>query len=221
MLLQVDTGNGNGGGPGGDTGDPVEAGVYQQSVSFHNKLDELGIPHIWDYYGAGGHAWYYWMRDLRQFLPRLSAEFAHPPKAPGPFDYTSIDPQFGAYGWRVKITRPAIEFGELADASRRGFKLRGSGTALVSTARYFRRGARYAVTVRDRLGTSRRVLRADRSGRLRLPLTLGPANPYQEYSPDAKAWMAQHNVPPDTGRPVDEANDWPAYTVTVWIARKR
>lgn len=118
MLLQVDTGNGNGGGPGGDTGDPVEAGVHQQSVSFHQRLLDLGIPHIWDDYGAGGHAWYYWMRDLRQFLPRVQAEFAHPPQAPVPFDFTSIDPDFGTYGWRVGST--ARRSSSASSPTRRG-----------------------------------------------------------------------------------------------------
>jgi hypothetical protein len=58
---------------------------------------------------------------------------------------------------------------------------------------------------------------ADGKGRLTVPLTLGTANPEQQYSPQAKAWMAQNNIGADTGRAVDEAQRWPVHTVSVSI----
>ena len=46
---------------------------------------------------------------------------------------------------------------------------------------------------------------ADGKGRLTVPLTLGTANPEQQYSPQAKAWMAL----------ADEAARWSVWTRTL------
>ncbi|MEA2493200.1 MAG: hypothetical protein QOJ29_1111, partial [Thermoleophilaceae bacterium] len=214
-FIQMDTGDGGSGGPGGDSGDPVEADVYQQSVALHRKLDEMGIPHIWDYYGPGGHAWYYWNRDLSQLLPRLMNLYeAGGQPNPKTFDYRSIDSAYDVFGWHVAIDRPALEFSKLAGAGQDGFSLSGSGKALVTTAHYWKPGTALNVTVGDK--TQRTV--ADDKGRLTLPLDLGPANPYQQYSPEAQAWMPQNNVGDDTGRPLDEAQRWPVYTKAVTIS---
>ena len=183
LKLVVRTGNGQGGGPGGDTGDPVEMDVYEQAKRFHARLDQLGIEHVWDDYGAGGHTWFYWQRSLRQTLPIFAAAFADPPERPSPFTYRSIDRSFSVYGWRVEVTRPALEFAELRDASRAGFELRGSGDAVVRTAPLFRPKRRMSV----RIGDVRRRLRVDSKGRLHVPVAIGPGNPYQEASPQAKA----------------------------------
>ena len=75
------TGNGMPGGPGGDTGDPIEPEVHEMSVAFHDRLDELGIAHVWDDYGAGGHTWFYWQRDLRQLMPTLRARLRQAARA--------------------------------------------------------------------------------------------------------------------------------------------
>lgn len=214
-FIQMDTGDGSGGGPGGDTGDPVEADVYQQSVALHRKLDELGIPHIWDYYGAGGHAWYYWNRDLSQLLPRLLALYTDGGQAePSHFDYTAIEPAYDVFGWHVAIDRPAIEFSTLKNAGRDGFSLSGSGKALVTTERYWKPGTPLNVTI----GAKPQAMTADSHGRLTVPLELGPGNPYQQYSPQAQAWMAQNNTGDDIGRPVDEAQRWPVFTKSVTVA---
>src|SRR3954463_5242078 len=138
LKLTLRTGNGQPGGPGGDSGDPVEAEVHTESVNMHNRLLELGVPHVWDDYGAGGHAWYYWQRDLRETLPAMMKTFATPPAQPSPFDFHAVEAKYWVYGWHVKISRPALEFSELRDASRSGFELLGSGTAKVSPARYFK-----------------------------------------------------------------------------------
>jgi S-formylglutathione hydrolase FrmB len=217
-FIQMDTGDGGAGGPGGDSGDPVEADVYQQSTALHERLDELGIPHIWDYYGAGGHTWYYWNRDLSQLLPRLTGLYANGGQPePKTFDYTSIDDPYDVFGWHVAIDRPAIEFSALRRAGRDGFALSGSGKALVTTARYWKRGTPLDVTIGDRTQS----MTADDKGRLTVPLVLGTANPEQQYSPQAKAWMVQTNPWPDTGRAVDEAQRWPVYTVAVSITKPR
>src|SRR4051795_11053249 len=136
LKLTLRTGNGSPGGPGGDSGDPVEAEVHTESVNMHDRLVALRIPHVWDDYGAGGHAWYYWQRDLRQTLPDIMKTFAHPPAAPSRFGFRAVEPSYSVYGWRVSVKRPAPEFSELRAASPNGFRLLGSGSATVRTARY-------------------------------------------------------------------------------------
>jgi S-formylglutathione hydrolase FrmB len=187
LSLTLRTGNGQPGGPGGDSGDPVEAEVHSESVSLHNRLLQLGLPHVWDDYGPGGHAWYYWQRDLRETLPGIMRTFAQPPAPPSPFAYRSIDPAYAVYGWRVAVVRPALEFSELRDAGRRGFELLGSGSATVTTARLYAPRRRLAVTIRTGTGTERRTVTADRYGRVKLAVPIGPGNPNQEYSPAAAA----------------------------------
>ena len=183
LKLTLRTGNGAPGGPGGDTGDPVEAEVHTESVNMHNQLVALHIPHVWDDYGAGGHAWYYWQRDLRETLPGIMKTFAHPPAPPSPFTFRAVEPSYSVYGWRVSVKRPALEFSELRSASRKGFKLLGSGSATVRTARYFKPHS----IVRATIGTKKKTLRAGRYGRVTLKVPLGPGNPDQEYTPQAQA----------------------------------
>jgi S-formylglutathione hydrolase FrmB len=184
LSLTLRTGNGMPGGPYGG-GDPVEADVHDQSVSLHQRLLALGLPHVWDDYGPGGHAWEYWQRDLRETVPDIMRTFAHPPAAPSPFDYRATEPSYRVYGWRVAVDRPALEFSELRGASRRGFDLLGSGSATVTTARLYAPRARVVATVRTGSGTSTRTLTADRNGRVRLAVPIGPGNPAQQYSPAA------------------------------------
>jgi S-formylglutathione hydrolase FrmB len=185
LSLTLRTGNGMPGGPYGDPGDPVEADVHEQSVSFHQRLLELGLPHVWDDYGPGGHAWPYWQRDLRETLPDIMRTFAHPPARPSPFDYRSIDLRYGVYGWRVAVVRPALEFSELRLASARGFELLGSGNASVVTAPLYAPRSTVKATIRTGAGTVRRRLTADRAGRVKVAVVIGPGNPNQEYSPAA------------------------------------
>jgi hypothetical protein len=175
------------GGPYGDTGDPVEADVHEQSVSLHQRLLELGLPHVWDDYGPGSHQWSYWQRDLRETLPGIMRTFAHPPAPPSPFDYRSIEPAYGAYGWHVAINRPALEFSELVGAGKRGFELLGSGSATVTTARLYAPRSKVVARVRTGTGVTTRTLTADRAGRVKVAVPIGPGNPDQEYSPAATA----------------------------------
>ena len=183
LKLTLRTGNGQPGGPAGDSGDPVEAEVHTESVNMHDRLVSLRIPHVWDDYGAGGHQWYYWQRDLRQTLPDIMKTFAHPPAAPSRFGFRAVEPRYSVYGWWVRVKRPALEFSELRGAGRKGFTLLGSGSATVRTARYFKP---YSV-VRARIGTKKKTLRAGRGGRVTVPVPLGPGNPDQQYTPEANA----------------------------------
>jgi S-formylglutathione hydrolase FrmB len=177
MTLSIRTGNGHS--PDGSF-DPIEGAVHNMSVALHERLAALHIAHVWDDYGDGTHSWPYWQRDLKLELPRIMRAISRRARR-HPFTYTSADGTFSAYGWRVAMDRPVAEFATLARASARGFVLRGSGAATVTTARLFRPHARYRVTI----GQARRRVRAGGSGRLRLKVPLGPANALQQFTPGA------------------------------------
>jgi S-formylglutathione hydrolase FrmB len=180
LRLVVRTGSGEEGGPFGG-GDIVETVVHQMNVAFNARLDALGIAHTWDDYGPGGHTWPYWQRDLRETLPQLMATFAQPAAPPARITYRSIEPRYSAYGWRVAVRRPALEWSTLGGASRRGFTLSGSGSATVTTPRTFAPRARIRATVRGHSS----MLRADGAGRLRVALRLGPSNAAQALTAGA------------------------------------
>jgi S-formylglutathione hydrolase FrmB len=170
-VLRVDTGNGQ---PGPyDSGklapDLVEQQVHEMSVSFHQKLSSLGIPHVWDDYGPGTHSWPYWQRDLRESLPFLTATFAHPPSPPPAVTYTSAEGSYQVYGWRVSFKRTARVFSTLAHAGRSGFALTGPGNATVITPPVYAARSRHRVSASGQ----RRSLRADGGGRLHIALALG------------------------------------------------
>jgi S-formylglutathione hydrolase FrmB len=180
LNLTVRTGNGYPGGPYGGGPDPIEMGVHDMSVSFHQRLASLGLAHAWEDYGPGAHSWPYWQRDLRNTLPDIMSTLAKPPAPPAPFSFTAVEPRYSVYGWSVAIDRPALEFSKLSNADRGGFTLAGSGAATVVTGRLYRRGARYRVRVASR---KPRVLRAGGAGRLRIAVPLGRANESQQYTP--------------------------------------
>ena len=167
LTVSIRTGNGK---QSGFTVDPIEAAVHTMSVALHQRLDTFGIPHVWDDYGAGTHSWPFWQRDLKLELPRIMQAFAqrNPRRA---FSYTAVEPVFSVYGWRVEMHRKKDEFATLANASARGFELRGSGSGTVRTPARYRPGRRYVVSV----GSTRRSIRADRRGRLTVAVPLGPA----------------------------------------------
>jgi S-formylglutathione hydrolase FrmB len=208
LFLQLDTGNGSPGGPAGDTGDPIETGCWQMMTNLHDRLVELGYDHIWHYYGAGGHSWWYWQRDLKELLPRLMDRFADPVPAPSPFTYTSIDTTYDVWGWQVQIDRPALEFSRLFDASATGFRLAGSGDATVTTGPLFEPGQSLAATVTDAAGEHHQVFVADDAGRLTVSLSLGPGNPFQERTTEGTAWALTQGATP---------GEWPAVTATVTL----
>jgi hypothetical protein len=180
LRLTIRTGNGSPGGPYGG-GDPIEYQVHAESVDMHDQLEKLGIEHVFEDYGPGGHAWEYWQRDLRRSLPDLMAAFAHPPKRPRAFSFVAVEPSYSVYGWSVQVQRPALEWSRLAGASRAGFSLTGSGSATVRTAPSYRPGARYRIVVRRRDGVTRLTRRAAGDRRLTVALGLGPGNDQQEY----------------------------------------
>ena len=123
MTLSLRTGNGQPGGEFGGSGDPIEESVHRMATEMHERLDELGIAHVFEDYGAGSHAWPYWQRDLRLDLPTIMGAFADPPPPPRRFSFLSIDPRYEVYRWRVRTARPELEFSRLAVSSPKRFRL--------------------------------------------------------------------------------------------------
>ncbi|MEX0873488.1 MAG: alpha/beta hydrolase family protein [Actinomycetota bacterium] len=73
--VEIRTGNGQPGGPHGGGFDPQEFGVWQASKTLHEKLDSLGIDHVFQDRGPGAHNFDYWRDDLRSTLPGVMATF--------------------------------------------------------------------------------------------------------------------------------------------------
>jgi S-formylglutathione hydrolase FrmB len=185
LRLSLRTGNGRD--AAGKLVDPVEAVVHAANVSLHDRLDALGIPHVWDDYGAGTHTGPYWTRDLGADVPLIMRTFRHPPAPPKRVSFTAAEPSYEAYGWRVRVRRLAMEFSTLLGAGRPGFALIGSGTGLVTTPRLYAPHSTHPVTVRGESGTRTAKLKADGGGRLRIRVPLGPANPEPQYSQAERA----------------------------------
>jgi S-formylglutathione hydrolase FrmB len=199
LALWLRSGNGEAGGPfpSAPRTDPIEAGTGVMTDRVHAHLERLSIPHVYDNYGPGHHIWPYWRRGLQQTLPAFMARFRRAPRAPAPISYTSVDPRYSAYGWTVSLRRKALEFSTLSRAGRRGFTLLGSGSATVTTpARY---APRQALSVRVRGRT--RTLRANRRGRLRVAVPLGPANARQQYTAGARTRVFTTRVTIAASRP--------------------
>jgi hypothetical protein len=64
-------------------------------------------------------------------------------------------------------------------------------------------------------------MRADGTGRLSLPVTLGPGNPYQEYSPQASAWLATRHLTDGSGHVLESTQTWPVYAAVVAVSAAR
>jgi S-formylglutathione hydrolase FrmB len=184
--LQVRTAEGSpnppaeGADPSSAAGCTIEHGIFDMNTSFHGRLQELRVPHLWKDYGAGCHSIPMFQREFADSLSGLLHVFAHPQPAPRTVTYRSIEPHFRVWGWRVDADPArALEFLQLRDAGRSGLTLVGSGTTRVRTPRFFR-GVE-AVDVVTAGAT--RVVRPGRAGRLRFRVDLGPAHAGQQYAP--------------------------------------
>jgi S-formylglutathione hydrolase FrmB len=217
LDLTIRTGNGQAGGPGGDSGDPIESEVHEESVSLHQRLNEFGIPHLWDDYGPGGHTWYYWKRDLEQLMPQLSQVFASPPPPPSPFNYSSIEPSYSVYGWRVDVDRPALEWSQLRGATRTGFALRGSGTGTVTTPPLYAASSQASVELAKGDSVQSQSVTVGDDCRLRLTVPLGPGNPYQQYTAEARAYGVQRSLETTGTAPSADTSGTTVYRTRVRI----
>lgn len=154
-------------------GSLLEGAVYQSTQHFYEHLQADGIPAFYDNYVYGTHSFAYWARDLREYVPKMMGDFAHPPH-PALVSYTSIDRQWSQWGYTVSIDRPAAqEFSSLSEAGATGYSFAGSGTATVTTPGYYRPGSRLRVTVSGPSGTTTQSVRVGPDGRVSSVLALG------------------------------------------------
>jgi hypothetical protein len=178
--VSLATGNGDPDGPDGATNpDGTEKIVHDENVKLHDRLVALHVTHRWVDYGAGGHVWFYWKRELHSVLPMLVRVLRTPRPTPTSFTQWAVEPTYQAWGWTVRLARPVLEASELS-VTRQGFVLRGTGTAAVSTAPTFTRPVTARIT--DQRGARTQVLRPGRDHRLTVAVDLGAANPWQEYT---------------------------------------
>ena len=181
MTLYLATGNGTCNG----SFDPTEYDVHQQEIDLHTALLQLGIPHTWDDYGPGCHSWPFWQRDLRHWMPMVMAAFAAPTPAPSPFAFKAAESTYEVFGWSVQMTRPAMEWSYLRNASSHGFTWAGSGSAVVHVPGFVP-GSTHTVNGAPSV--------AGPDGRLSVTVRLGPGNPLQEYLPLASTRVFQRTV---------------------------
>ena len=189
VVLQVRTGEGT----PTEVGDPTnptsavacveEAGIYKTSVDFHQALLADGIPHVWQDYGPTCHGPDEFRREFTDSLPGLAQAFAHPQPDPLTFDYSSIEPQFTVWGWRVAADPSrALEFLQMRGAGRDGLTLTGSGETSVTTPPFFPGLQAVHVITSDGALT----VRPDQTGRLHFTVDLGHAHANQQYTPAAQ-----------------------------------
>lgn len=153
-------------GSGAASGD-IESLLHDQTAALAARLAALGIPRTWDDYGPGGHAWPFWTRDLRAWLPQLMAAFARSPRLPARVTHRSGEARFAIRGWTVAASGERLR--RLVHAGPRGFVLHSPTRAVVTTPRRYRTGRWYRVGVRSAGArpTRHRRLRAA-GGRLRI-----------------------------------------------------
>ena len=99
--------------------------------------------------------------------------FDTPVGAPRSVTYTSIEPSYSVFGWRVALRRPKVEFSALRRADKHGFSFTGSGRARITTPARYRPRARYRIRIARAGATVRRRIATDRAGRLRIALPGG------------------------------------------------
>ncbi len=192
----------------GDTGRPEGVYILQGSTAVHKRLDELGIAHSFTVYPGMTHSWSTWNKALADWLPQLMGRFrafnprnpvlatsvistgAGPAVHPNAFTFSTIEPKYSLYGWSVQIDRKAVEFSALEVTDAINFSLVGSGKAVVQTDKVGMPNRAVQVTITHSNIAERDEtisLRTDASGRLSVPLDLGPANPFQQYSTEANS----------------------------------
>lgn len=173
--------------------------AFEQSFRLDNqylrdRLDAVGHRGGLTYSeDEGGHAWRWWPKWLKEkHLPVFYKHLAKPQPAGHrvvasrprfPFRFRSIAPAFSVYGYDVTVARDASEFLDLENVGPGGFTIRGSGRATVVTPSLYRPGRLYTVSG---LGGPARV-RADRAGRLRVVVDLGPSHTSEQYSAQGRA----------------------------------
>jgi S-formylglutathione hydrolase FrmB len=161
--------------PGGYAGgSSIESLAHTSSQLFHRILVQQNIPSTYRDYGAGTHSWPYWARDLRWVMPSLMNRLAHPPGQRQHVHYTSIQASWNVFGWHARFHRAKrLAFSNLTHATRHGFRLFGSGRAVIRTPRFYPPRTAYRVKLPGRPHS--KSLMTNGRGQLRISVSLGVA----------------------------------------------
>ncbi|MCT9623969.1 prolyl oligopeptidase family serine peptidase [Pseudarthrobacter equi] len=159
---------------------PVEGDIIRpETISLHQTLASLGISHTWDDMSWGCHSPAMFKYQIAQAIQRFQTVFAQGATAPQTFDYTSINPSFDVYGWRVATdAQRALEFLTLNDVNANGLSVTGSGTTTITTPPLFKGAKQVTVSAN---GTSTRV-QPDKNGSITFTVRLGLPNTLQQYT---------------------------------------
>ena len=151
----------------------IEGGAYQSTQAFYDHLAAAGIPAYYDNYVYGTHSWPYWARDLRQYVPMMMADFAHP-VLPRSVSYTSIDASWNQWGYELSFARAATqEFSSLTDGDPSGFSISGSGLATVATPPEYQPNSTVLVTIQGPGGQATEKIPVGPTGRVTAAINLG------------------------------------------------
>lgn len=145
----------------------VEAAAHESTTYFAQAARQDGVPVTFTDYGPGTHAWPYWARDLREWLPRLQQVFDQHRRPPRRITHRATEDVWTQWGWRVRNTA-APGWTGLVKAGARRFTFTGDSGEITTPKRYRPRRA-YAVTWLR--GTGPTLVRADRKGRLVLTVS--------------------------------------------------
>lgn len=159
---------------GGGAGNLIEQLTHMSTLAFEGHLQDAGIDHYFKDTVLGTHHFGYWAEHLREYVPMMMRRFDNPVR-PSAVSYASIEPAWTQWGWTVETNRDADDerFTFLRDADRDGFTFQGRHKADIRTPAYYRPGKKYRVTTTGSHDDKTQVLRADRDGKLRVPVNLG------------------------------------------------
>ena len=168
----------------------IEGGVYMGSVSLHNTLDALEVPHLWKDYGPGCHTVANFQRELTDTFDVFATNLANASPPPSSFDYKSIEPAFDVWGWSVRADPDrSLEFMQLSDVTDLGLTIAGSGTTSVTTPPLFRGVKRV-----DVVNAEPAAARPDAAGRIDFDVDLGAPDTDQQYTPGATTNVMTQSV---------------------------
>jgi len=172
----------------------IESLTHFSTQDFVQRLRHLHMPvQVYDY-NSGTHAWPYWARDLRHFIKPLMHQFANPPAPPTRVHYVSTEKHWKSFGWKVRWQRSEpIAWGSIHHANRHGFRVKGTGVAIIRSAPIFKRGTMYSIAP---AGSKSYVTPPDRHGRLYFQLNTGDQTP-KSTRVRITAMPKQHHRPID------------------------
>ena len=172
----------------------LDALFRPDNEAFRDAMAEVKHAGAFEYReGEGTHRWYWWTTWFRERqLPFIDARLAKPAKKfdasplPRSFRYRSIASRFSIYGYDVTVTRDHPEFLDLTNVSEGGLTVQGTGKAVVTTAPRYLPNGEYQVATGEGDGATISRIRADREGRISVPIHLGPSHDAEQYSPQAR-----------------------------------